>query len=199
LENIDCFSNLHSLDVSHCQIDYLPSKIGKLTDLSELSLNNNHITTLPKEFANLRNLGELTLDDNYIKVLPTCLTSCRNLYRLSVSSAYLQDVEILKDLAGLEWLQLEIYGSVVDSLHHRIYNACIDSTYTPNSDKWLSNTSIKEANKEIQEFPTLKIICLFYCKTQKIMVPDTLGLDMHKIAKCDYCTNVALRRHLVKL
>lgn|GEM_PF-5154554 len=73
-----------TLDLSHQELEELPSNIGHLTNLHSLILKNNALTSLPETLGNLKGLEWLDISCNDISSLPTALQSLPKLKRLSL-------------------------------------------------------------------------------------------------------------------
>lgn len=70
------------LDLSGCQLKFLPREIAKLTNLTILDLSNNLLTALPPEIGELINLSKLFLSGNLLKSLPPEIRKLKNLSTL---------------------------------------------------------------------------------------------------------------------
>ena len=77
-----CYSDLTSLDLSHCGLARLPPEIGNLRKLRRLDLSQNYLETLPMELGLLVDLRTLNLFGNKIKCLPSALSSLGRLDKL---------------------------------------------------------------------------------------------------------------------
>lgn len=77
---------LHEIDLSHCQIQQCPERLGFVgAQLTLLNLAQNQLSELPSEIGCLRGLTDLYIDHNNISVLPDTLGSLANLQSLNLS------------------------------------------------------------------------------------------------------------------
>ena len=93
--------SLCKLDLSHNQLDELPTSIGSLLSLTHLFLNDNYLSSLwsslwPISISRLANLQELDLRNNKLNNFSLDITELRCLRRLSVQGNPLEDAETRK-------------------------------------------------------------------------------------------------------
>jgi len=82
----------HSMKLSNCKLNWLPSGIGLLTSLQELYLHYNKFTSIPTEIGLLDKLTRLTLDGNRLSKLPPEIGSLTNLTELYLTDNQLQEL-----------------------------------------------------------------------------------------------------------
>jgi Leucine-rich repeat (LRR) protein len=89
------------------QLTDLPEAIGKLTNLTELNLNYNQLTDLPEAIGELTNLTTLYLYDNKLTALPEAIGELTNLTTLYLWNNKLTALpEAIGELANLTELYL---------------------------------------------------------------------------------------------
>lgn len=76
--------NIEHLNISSCNIDYIPPEIGNFKKLKTLILDNNNLSYLPNEIGNLKNLETLTFGWNKIHSLPQEIVNLKKLKKLSL-------------------------------------------------------------------------------------------------------------------
>lgn len=62
--------SLQILNLSHNQLDFLPTSITRCSKLKSLNLSKNHLTSLPADLVNLRRLELLDLSENLLCIMP---------------------------------------------------------------------------------------------------------------------------------
>ena len=67
------------LDLSDCDLDFVPNEVFEIEDLIELSLAGNNLTALPDSFGKLTSLEKLQLSGNRLKSLPDSLCELESL------------------------------------------------------------------------------------------------------------------------
>ena len=67
------------LDLSDCDLEFVPKEVFALTDLVELSLAGNNLTVLPDGFGSLKSLEKLQLSGNRLRSLPDSLCALESL------------------------------------------------------------------------------------------------------------------------
>jgi hypothetical protein len=70
------------LKLTYKKLAFLPSDIGKLTELRELELQNNNLTALPKEIGGLAHLKRLVVSNNKLASLPPEIGNLDSLQQL---------------------------------------------------------------------------------------------------------------------
>jgi len=97
---------LHSLDLSHCEIRELPKTIGNQDKLWDLFLQHNRLTRVPVELGKLEELETINLSYNDISELPEEFGDLQSLERILISNNPLEflpkDMENLNDLKYIE-------------------------------------------------------------------------------------------------
>eukprot|EP01132_Coremiostelium_polycephalum_P006656 gene6656-8235_t len=67
---------LEIIDLSGCEIRYLPANFGELKNCLELNLGNNKLKELPDSFGKMTRLCLLNLQDNQLDELPLSIGNC---------------------------------------------------------------------------------------------------------------------------
>ena len=119
-------TNLESLDLSFCYINYVPSEIGNLTNLENLNLKWNQLTDfdlsiftnlinlkkidlsvcgiigqLGSEFENLTNLEYLKLSGNqFTGIIPSEIWNFENLKALELGGFFIMGAGVLNSITG---------------------------------------------------------------------------------------------------
>jgi len=97
---------LHSLDLSHCEIRELPKTIGDQKKIWDLYLQHNRLTRVPVELGKLEELETINLSYNDISELPEEFGDLQSLERILISNNPLEflpkDMENLNDLKYIE-------------------------------------------------------------------------------------------------
>jgi hypothetical protein len=83
-EQLQYFSNIHSLNLSKNKIKELPLWLGDLKELRILNLNFNQISQLPKCLVKLQHLRSLWLAGNQLERLPDWLAELKDLRYLYI-------------------------------------------------------------------------------------------------------------------
>lgn len=126
IPNIDWkqFSNLKSLKLNYCQLQFLPKDIQELKALENLELDGNvfedNIQTF-ETISRLQSLRNLSLNNCYLFFIPTSISNLKYLERLEVENNYLNEISwsirklrFLKELNAskndLDTLQLDLIG-----------------------------------------------------------------------------------------
>jgi small GTP-binding protein len=127
------------LDLSHCQLGYLPKEIGQLHNLKVLNLQNCDLTQLPKEIGQLSKLELLNLEWNKLTQLPKEIGQLSKLERLILCSNKLTQLpKEIGQLSKLELLDLE-HNELKELLPEEIIhlNLKIYDTFTHRIDEYL--------------------------------------------------------------
>jgi len=117
------------LDLSCCELEYIPDEVFDLTHLTVLTLGgrfneSNRIQELPTEISRLENLQVLDLRNNRLQKLPEEISQLKNLQRLDLSNNRLKQfpkkISDLKSLKYLNasWNQLEILPAEIFKLEN---------------------------------------------------------------------------------
>lgn len=77
--------NRVELDVSDCDLMFLPPEIGTLSKLLILRCTGNYLKELPDELCHMSGLTTLLLSNNYITRLPDNINQLKELQNLSIS------------------------------------------------------------------------------------------------------------------
>eukprot|EP01063_Lacrimia_lanifica_P010467 TRINITY_DN1718_c0_g1_i4.p1 TRINITY_DN1718_c0_g1~~TRINITY_DN1718_c0_g1_i4.p1 ORF type:complete len:279 (+),score=132.64 TRINITY_DN1718_c0_g1_i4:50-838(+) len=95
-------TNLTWLNLAYNNLEAIPPEIGKLRHLERLHVNNNRIEELPHELWNLKELNELQCDTNHIRALPSGVLEMRKLEKLFCHNNPLLNPEMVQDEAAME-------------------------------------------------------------------------------------------------
>ncbi len=107
LKDNEQLKQMIQLDLTDCQMKFLPPEIGLFPNLEELNLNLNQLRELPPELGNLSKLKHLDLNSNQIKELPSQLSSLSNLISLNISfNQFSHFPKVLGTLSNLRHLQM---------------------------------------------------------------------------------------------
>ncbi len=107
LKDSEGLKQITNLDLSECQLKFLPSEIFCLSNLEELNLSLNQLVELPTEIGMLSNLKHLYLNSNQIKKLPAEMTALSSLILLNLNHNKLHKIpEMLADLPNLRHLRM---------------------------------------------------------------------------------------------
>lgn len=99
--------NPTELDLSDCQLDFLPPEIGRLSNLQNLNISNNQLKSLPPEIGQLSNLTLLHAYRNQLTSLPTEIGQLSNLKKLDVSYNRLEALPAeIGQLSNLTWFEV---------------------------------------------------------------------------------------------
>ncbi|XP_078605300.1 uncharacterized protein LOC144878523 [Branchiostoma floridae x Branchiostoma japonicum] len=117
-ELCDQLSDLEELNLSVCDLGYLPENIGNLKKLRILQSSCNRISSLPESvFKSLDNLEELTLCDNSITEIPESISNLKKLKHIKVPDNQL--VRLPSSIVELTELQtLDVACNSITSLPH---------------------------------------------------------------------------------
>ncbi|MCB9189988.1 MAG: leucine-rich repeat domain-containing protein [Flavobacteriales bacterium] len=111
----DC--KLTDLNLSECNLAYVPFEIGKIKTLAHLDLSNNFIIDVPLYFGKLKKLEHLDLSGNDLTDIDQGLWKCKELKVLDISDMKnLNMNEICMDLLPLNKLQLVSVSYLQDTL-----------------------------------------------------------------------------------
>lgn len=83
-QQLQHFSNIHSLNLSKNKIQEIPNWIGNLEEIRILNLNFNQLASLPNEMAQLKHLRSLWLAGNQLSNLPDWLAELKELRYLYI-------------------------------------------------------------------------------------------------------------------
>ena len=121
---------LHSLNLSHCEIRELPKAIGKQKVLWDLFLQHNRLTRVPIELSNLEELETINLSHNDISELPEEFGDLQSLEKIYISNNPLEflpkDMENLNDLKYIELPKESLSKDVKKTLKKMWPNAEIE-------------------------------------------------------------------------
>lgn len=90
---------------------FIPDKLFRFQEISQLDLSHNQLQSLPSNFSLLRNLKSLKLNHNQITFFPDAFAVLKNLVYLNISSNPLQEFpEAFLELPHLKYLWAENCG-----------------------------------------------------------------------------------------
>ncbi|XP_059420178.1 PH domain leucine-rich repeat-containing protein phosphatase 1 [Carassius carassius] len=99
------FSRLRSLNLSHNHLGSFPLHICSISSLTELNLSCNLLTCVPPDVANMSHLQTLVLDGNLLSDLPVELGRLQRLVYLGLSfNEFTQVPSVLEQLTAVERL-----------------------------------------------------------------------------------------------
>ncbi|XP_052465171.1 PH domain leucine-rich repeat-containing protein phosphatase 1 [Carassius gibelio] len=99
------FSRLRSLNLSHNHLGSFPLHICSISSLTELNLSCNLLTSVPPDVANMSHLQTLVLDGNLLSDLPVELGRLQRLVYLGLSfNEFTQVPSVLEQLPAVERL-----------------------------------------------------------------------------------------------
>ncbi|KAF4116998.1 PH domain leucine-rich repeat-containing protein phosphatase 1 [Onychostoma macrolepis] len=99
------FSRLRSLNLSHNQLGSFPLSICSISTLTEVNLSCNHLTSVHPDVGNMSNLQTLVLDGNLLSALPAELGRLQRLAYLGLSfNEFTQVPPVLERLPAVERL-----------------------------------------------------------------------------------------------
>jgi Leucine-rich repeat (LRR) protein len=183
------FKNLKKLDLSHNNIDQLPSDIEKLLSLDYLDLRFNDLKYLPDSCANLEQLETLLLSNNKLKKLPNSIGNLKNLVKLDLNDNFLSNLpDSFGSLEHLEILALwnnrieklpEPFGNLKNlkelNLRENELKNLPESFSHLQSLETLSLNNNKLMNLP-ESFGTLKVLKHLYLNNNQLSsLPDTMG------------------------
>src|ERR1700679_2576015 len=81
------------LNLSHNELQHIPTEMSQLTQLLILNLSHNELQHIPNALNQLTNLQELFLDSNKLKIIPN-LGTLTTLGSMDISYNDLESVEM---------------------------------------------------------------------------------------------------------
>ncbi len=100
-------TNLQYLNISECNLPYIPPVIWKLVNLKELDISRNKINMLVPEVGNLMRLRHLNAQQTNISTLPAEIAFCQELEELLMWGNVIESLpETLKELPNLKKLAI---------------------------------------------------------------------------------------------
>lgn len=104
--NIDLFSCLVEINLSHNYINGLPDEFCNLINLETCILSSNNILYLPDDIGKLKKLVKLSVDNNELCMLPDGIIELKNLEYLDVYNNCLYEIpEVWKQVAEIDCSQ----------------------------------------------------------------------------------------------
>ena len=149
-DNKDRISSLTDLFLCHLNLSFLPTAIGKLSQLKSLDLRNNQLSGLCRSlFGKLSQLERLELNDNNLLSLPESFGKLGNLKNLHLDNNQLSSLpESFGDLGNLEYLFL--YGNQLSSLPDSIDKPSCHITYIMYENNPISLNPVNKTFKHIR-------------------------------------------------
>ncbi|KTF87226.1 hypothetical protein cypCar_00049302, partial [Cyprinus carpio] len=99
------FSRLRSLNLSHNQLGSFPLPICSISSLTEVNLSCNLLTSVHPDVGNMSHLQTLVLDGNLLSALPVELGRLQRLVYLGLSfNEFTQVPSVLEQLPAVERL-----------------------------------------------------------------------------------------------
>jgi len=118
---------LHSLNLSNCEIRELPKAIGEQKKLWDLFLQHNRLSKVPVEISNLEELETINLSYNELIELPEEFGDLQSLERILISNNPMEflpkDMENLQDLKYIELPKESLIKDMKKSLNKMWSNA----------------------------------------------------------------------------
>jgi Leucine-rich repeat (LRR) protein len=105
--------NLKTLNLSYCEIYYLPREITELENLHTLNLEGNHLRSLPSEFINLSKICNINLSDNRFTCVPYEIRSMTHLKHLCIDNTVRVYMNTFSRMDSLECVSRRINSKVV--------------------------------------------------------------------------------------
>lgn len=201
---------INNLNLSECNLVYVPFKIGEMKSLRSLDLSNNFIVDLPFYLGKLKNLEILNLSGNQITSLDYGIWKCKNLKHIDLSNIKgLNMNNICMNLQTLDHLQSVSLSYLNDTLPDEfgLINTrqwSIDnSTLTTLPDNLSNNETIEEISFESCEStefdkiaPTLSTIA----NLQKLRISNSLTNVPSELKKIQQIESLDLsHNHLTTL
>lgn len=117
-DDVTCFpiemrflKNLKYLNISECNLRYIPSVIWLIVSIENLNISRNKITMLISEVGNLGNLKKLNLTQCDIATLPAEIGFCENLEEILLFGNEIENLpETLKECHKLRELKLNYHS-----------------------------------------------------------------------------------------
>jgi Leucine-rich repeat (LRR) protein len=113
-------TNVTSLDLSNCGLNYVPSQISYFTKLKEINLSNNNIYGLGDALFGLPSLNAINLSGNHLKDLPASINQAMALKELNVSNNAITTLPAT--FGNLKLNKLNIEGNNLDAASLNILN-----------------------------------------------------------------------------
>ncbi|XP_021367205.1 malignant fibrous histiocytoma-amplified sequence 1 homolog isoform X2 [Mizuhopecten yessoensis] len=152
-------THLEDLNISECNLPYIPPVIWRLTSLKVLDISRNKINMLPSEIGNLGNLITLNLKHTNLATLPPEIAYCQDLEEIQMWGNEIETLpETLPEMPKLHTLAFD----------YRHFCKLVDQTYMEN---YLSTGQIKSKHipMVVFELPALRSLDLENTKVNNLM------------------------------
>ncbi|XP_069132097.1 malignant fibrous histiocytoma-amplified sequence 1 homolog isoform X2 [Argopecten irradians] len=152
-------TNLEDLNISECNLPYIPPVIWRLTSLKVLDISRNKINMLPSEIGNLGNLISLNLKHTNLATLPPEIAYCQDLEEILMWGNEIETLpETLPEMPKLHTLAFD----------YRHFCKLVDQTYMEN---YLSTGQIKSKHipMVVFELPAMRCLDLENTKINNLM------------------------------
>ena len=137
------------LDLSNCNLDYIPDEVFNLTHLQTLDLSSNKLTRIPSAIASLTNLTKLDLTNNQLEKVPSAITNLTTLTVLSLRNNQINYIpNAIENLCNLT--ELDLSGNEIVMIPPAI------AQLTKLIKLDISCNQIQEIPKAIAQLPNLK-------------------------------------------
>ncbi len=121
--------NITSLDLSNCNLNYLPSVIKNFTFLKELNLSNNNIAYLTDDIAQLPSLEKLDVSNNKLLEVPASLCNMLNLKMLKLNNNKIKSLP--QNFGNLKNINFDVSNNIdLDMASQNMLNGSIDAPST---------------------------------------------------------------------
>ncbi|KAK9144462.1 hypothetical protein Sjap_004365 [Stephania japonica] len=172
-------TDITALDISENRIMALPTTIGSLKALTKLDAHSNQIINLPDAIGELVNLTDLDLHANRLKSLPASFGNLTNLINLDLSSNQFTLLpDILGNLTCLKRLNVET--NEIEELPYTI-GSCSSLI-----ELRLDFNQLKALPEAIGKLENLEILTLHYNRIRGL--PTTIG-NLSKLKELDVSFN----------
>jgi len=118
---------VEKLDLSKCNLEFIPGAIKVLTALKEINLSFNKLTSLPRELCFLKNLEKLWIPYNYIREIPNEIVMLKNLKEFVAISNYLTKLPDMYPMKQLTYIAMsgnqlseEVIANYLNKFTHQI-------------------------------------------------------------------------------
>lgn len=161
-------TNLEDLNISECNLPYIPPVIWRLTSIKILDISRNKINMLPSEIGNLGNLISLNLKHTNLATLPPEIAYCQDLEEIQMWGNEIETLpETLPEMPKLHTLAFD----------YRHFCKLVDQTYMEN---YLSTGQIKSKHIPLVvfELPALRSLDLENTKVNNLQ-------EIYNISLCE--------------
>jgi Leucine-rich repeat (LRR) protein len=157
--------NLRYLNISECNIRFIPTTVWLITSIKHLDISRNKIGLLVPDVANLDNLEKLNLSQCNLTTLPPEICFCTELTEIILMSNKIESLpESLKECKNLKFLRVSYknFTSLIDDyMENLIRKNQIKSEHIPAVVFELENLSILDLkNTKTNNIPENNLIKL---------------------------------------